>query len=917
MNIRFIIFSIIIFWNWQLIAQYQDKTIVMKLFSSNQIELSQNSELTTLLQNINGSIHNIFPNHKTPKETTNVYGQELIDLSLWMQLEYKNSIPESFIISKLKAISLFEFVEQRPLNTPFYVPNDSLLGHQWYLNNIKAYGAWDIEQGDTNVVVGITDTGIDRVGEDLKNGIKYNYQDPVDGIDNDNDGFIDNYCGWDVGSNDNNVQWGPIGHGTFVAGFVSAVPDNGKGIAGVGFHIKTLPIKIDDTEGKLIHDYEGIAYAADHGAAIINCSWGGPIFTQFGKDVIDYATFNRNTLVVAACGNSNNAVWMYPASYENVLSVAATDSLDIRWAQSSYGSQVDLCAPGTFVYSTWVSNIYFSSHGTSFSAPMVAAAAALVKSHYPWMNALQLGEQIRVSADYIDSLSGNIPTKDLMGSGRLNILKALSDTINPSIRFSNKEISYSSNNNLDTIIIKGTFTNYLSPSSSALKAVISSSSPYIQILDSVVNLGVINTMGTATNLTTPFKITTLANIPLGYQADIKIKYSDGNYTAFEFFRLELNRDYLNIDTNKIALTLTSASRIGFNDDNLNQGIGLTYKGGRNMMSMGGLLVATSGNRVSDQIYSDQGYDHDFQTLLPISKGNKPKNSDQSFFCEFDDDNAGFGKQNIKVKQFSYAYNQVGKDKFVILEYHIINHGSTNLTNLYAALYTDFDIEKSTANKAKYDAIQQLAYTYQTAGGKLAGLMLLDGKNANAYCIDNDGSNGSVSIYDGFYDFEKFQTMTQQRDSAGYGAGGDVSNMLSTGPYSIVPNDSIIISFALLVGDHLPDLKQVAQEAYDTYYNTASIDNTQKDKALLELSIQPNPFTTETTISFLNIKKQDVVLSVFNSLGQLIKEWQLPNLPSGKSQYTILANDLQLTPGTYYVILSSGSEYSNRKLILVE
>jgi hypothetical protein len=918
MKLRFIIISIILFWNWQLIAQYQNQTIVMKLTDSNQLlELNQNTKLNTLLHNIEGSIHQIFPNHKTPTEITNEYGQRLVDLSLWLQLEYKNNLPESFVISMLRATALFEYVEQRPLNTLFYVPNDSLLGHQWYLNNIHAFSAWDIEQGDTNVVVGVTDTGIDRVGEDLKNGIKYNYQDPVDGIDNDNDGFIDNFCGWDVGSNDNNVQWGPIGHGTFVAGFVSAVPDNGKGIAGVGFHIKTLPVKIDDTDGKLIHDYEGIAYAADHGASIINCAWGGPIFTQFGKDVIDYATFNRNALVVAACGNSNNAVWMYPASYENVLSVAATDSLDVRWTQSSYGSQVDLCAPGTFVYSTWVNNIYFSSHGTSFSAPMVAAAAALVKSHFPWMNALQLGEQMRVSTDYIDSIVGNIPTKDLMGSGRLNMLKALTDTTSPSIRFSDKVLSFSSKNNLDTIIIKGKFTNYLSPSSAALKAVISCSSPYIQILDSVVNLGALGIMGTTTNYSNPFRITTLANIPLGYQADIKIHYSDGNYSAFEFFRLELNKDYLNIDTNKIDLTLTSTGRIGFNDDNLNQGIGLIYKGGRSMMTMGGLLVATSSNRVSDQIYSDQGYDHDFRALIPITEGNNPKNSDQSFFCEFDDDNAGFGKQNITIKQYSYAYNQSSKEKFVILEYHIINNGGSSLTGLYAALYADFDIEKSTTNKANYNALHQLAYTYQAAGGKLAGIMLLEGKNANAYCIDNDGSNGSISIYDGFYDFEKYQTMTQPRDSAGYGAGGDVSNMLSSGPYSIAAGDSIVVSFAVLAGDHLPDLKQVAQEAYDTYYNTASTDLIKKEPTLFLYSAQPNPFTSQTRITILNTKNQDIELSFYNSNGRLIKEWSKFNLPAGSFHYTFNADKLKLSPGTYYIVLSSATEHYSRKLILVK
>jgi len=411
---RLILSSFLLFLSLFASSQYQQKTILLKVKPEYRNELLSNQNLNTLIQDCKGKLHRVFPNHKPPKEQVDRYGHSLVDISLWYQLKYKSDIPESTIIQNLKQLKLFQYVEQRVLNTLFYTPNDPQIGEQWYLNNIHAYEAWDIEKGDTNVVIGVTDTGIDRVQEDLIDGIKYNYEDTVDGIDNDNDGFIDNFCGWDVGNNDNNPQWGPIGHGTFVSGFVSAVPDNGLGIAGVGYHIKTLPVKIDDTQGYLVHDYEGIVYAADFGCVAINASWGGPIFSQFGQDVVNYATFNRNTLVVAACGNSNNSVWMYPASYENVLSVAATDSLDVRWSQSSYGSMVDLNAPGTFVYSTWPGNIYFSSHGTSFSAPMVAAAVGLVKSHYPWMNALQLGEQMRVSADIIDTIAGNIPTKDLI-----------------------------------------------------------------------------------------------------------------------------------------------------------------------------------------------------------------------------------------------------------------------------------------------------------------------------------------------------------------------------------------------------------------------------------------------------------------------------------------------------------------------
>ncbi|MCK5855862.1 MAG: S8 family peptidase [Bacteroidales bacterium] len=918
MKTKLTLLYLFIFLPFFIFSQYQSKTILVKILPKYAVEFSNNQALSQILQESKGTIQQIFPKHKKPNEEYDRYGHQLVDLSLWHQLVYKSDIPETSIINKLQKIGIFKYVEQRPLNTLFYTPNDPKRGNQWYLDIIHAYDAWDVEMGDTNVVVGVTDTGIDRVHEDLIDGIKYNYQDPVDGIDNDNDGFLDNFCGWDVGNNDNNPQWGPIGHGTFVSGFVSAVPDNGVGIAGVGYNIKTLPVKIDDTEGKLTRDYEGIVYAADKFCAVINCAWGGPVFTQFGKDVVNYATFNRNVLVVAACGNSNSSVWMYPASYDIVLSVAATDSLDVRWAQSSYGSMVDMNAPGTFVYSTWPGNVYFSSHGTSFSSPMVAAAAALVKSHYPWMNALQLGEQMRVSADIIDTIAGNIPTKDFMGSGRLNMHKALIDTTSPALRFENQIISFSTNDYSDTISISGDFINYLSPSSSALKATISTTSPYLLILNSTFNIGQLPTNGIVNNNNNAFKIRILPSIPLGYQADIKVTYSDGNYSGFEFVRIELNKDFINIDTNKIALTLTSNSRLGYNDDYQNQGVGMVYKGGRSMLSYGGLLVATSGNQVSDNIYGQQGYDHDFKTIVPIKEILNPSQGDQAFFCEFNDDNASFSKLNIKVKQFSYAYNQAGKDQFVILEYHIFNLGNAPLTNLHTALFADFDIEKSSANKASHDPTHRLAYTYPTSGGKHAGLMILEGINTNIYNIDNDGKNGSVRIYDDFYGFEKFQTMTQARDSAGYGNGGDVSNMISAGPYTIAKNDSIVVSFAVLVGDHLHDLKQVAQEAYDTYYNTASISNQQeKEQSLYLYTGQPNPFSSKTKITIINDKKQNIQLSVYDNLGQLRKKWTENKLPKGTYHFILNAGELRLKSGVYHLVLSSSNEHYSRKLILIE
>jgi len=895
-------------------AQFQSGAILVKVYPSAVSELNANADLQQLLQESHGGIKAVFPKHKAPKEQVNKHGDSLVDLSLWYQINYSARIKESIIVAKLKSTGLFRYVERRALNRLFYVPNDPLIGNQFYLNNIRAYDAWNVETGDSDVVVGITDTGIDRGHVDLKKGIKYNYQDTIDGLDNDNDGFIDNFCGWDVGNNDNNVQWGPIGHGTFVSGFVSAVPDNGIGIAGVGYHVKILPVKVDDPSGVLIHDYEGIVYAADHGCSVINCSWGGPVFTQFGKDVVDYATFNRNALVVAACGNSNNDVWMYPASYQNVLSVAATDSMDVRWSQSSYGTQVDISAPGTFVFSTWVNNGYLSSHGTSFSAPMVAAAAALVKSHYPNLTALQLGEQLRVSADNIDTISGNIPTKDMMGSGRLNIYKALTDTAKPSIRFSNKVIQGLDAYNPDTVSISGKFTNYLAPSSNALTATISTSSPYIQLLDSVFQLGQLAGLSDTNNTASPFRIRLLPGVPVNYIADIKINYTDTNYAAFEFIRLEINKDYVNIDTNKITLSLTSQSRLGFNDDFQNQGIGMLYKGGRSMLSYGGLILAASSNRVSDNIYGSQSFDHDFRALIPIYQVANPLEGDQAFYTEYNDDSAGFAKQHLKVKQYSYAYKQPAREKFVILEYHIFNTANTTINGLYTGLFMDFDIEKSSANRAATIASQNMAYTYQTKGGKCAAVSLLEGVNPNIYNIDNDGSNGSVSVYGGFYDFEKYQAITQKRDSAGLGnTGGDVSNMVSAGPYTIAAGDSIVVAFAIIGGDYLYDLEQSAQEAFDTYYHTASVGEEYFDANVKLFDPQPNPFSATTAIRFYNPKNQEIKIELYNSFGRLVKVLTSKTYLEGMHQYIFHAEGY--SKGIYFLKLSTSNILLSKKLII--
>lgn len=870
------------------------------------------SDLQQFLSKLdNASISMIFPNHKSPEGEVNRYGDSLVDLTLWYQFTYESNLPTNKIENFLWQTGLFQNIEKRGINHLLYTPNDPLLSQQYYLRSIKAMQAWDLEQGDTNVVVGITDTGIDKVHEDLIHGIKYNYADTIDGIDNDNDGFIDNYCGWDMGNNDNNVQWSVLGHGTFVSGFVSATPDNSIGIAGVGYNTKVLPVRIDDSLGFLSKDYEGIVYAADHGASIINCSWGGLHGEQFGKDIVDYASNNKGALIVAACGNSNNDNFLFPASYENVMSVAATDSMDVRWANSSYGSQVDISAPGTFVYSTWVGNYYLSSHGTSFSSPIVAGVAALVKAHFPQLTNWQIREQLRISADDIDTIAANIPTAGKMGAGRVNAYKSLIDTISPSIRFKNRNIVLSN----DTLYVYGDFINYLHQSSPQLQAQVFGGSNYLMPINNTYNIGVLNTLSVKNNSNQAFAFKVQPNVPIGYYIDLQVNYTDTNYAGFEYFRVFLNQDNAVLDTNKITTCVNSRSTIGFTNGNKMVGNGFTYKSGRNLLSYAGLIVANASNRVSDNVYGGSGYDEDFAAVSPAQSISPATEGDQMWINQYNDDNAGFAKHGILVNQTSYAFSQSPLDKIVFIKYDIINNGLLNLADMHIGLYADWDLWKYFANKSDFDSTLNLSYSYSVMGGTYTGIQCLSNSVANCYNFDNDGTNGSMNLYDGFFDFEKWDAMNTSRHQAGMGqsSGNDVSSLLSSGPYSILKNDTLTITFALLAGDYEQDLKLSAQAAHDWYFNTASIDNSFDKMGIELLQNIPNPANESTEISFVISEKQNVLLEIMDSKGSVIETVAKEITSAGKHTYKV--NVSNYTSGLYYYRLTSDKISITKKMIV--
>lgn len=293
------------------------------------------------------------------------------------------------------------YVEPNYIIEAFVTPSDRRFPEQWALQNtgqtggtpdvdIDAVEAWDVTAGNSSVVVAVIDTGVDYTHEDLAANMFRNAADcNGDGIDDDGNGYIDDCRGIDTVNHDSDPM-DDYGHGTHVAGTISAEGNNGTGVAGVSWHTAILPCKFLDTEGYgdtagAIACLDYVASMKDRGVNIVasNNSWGGGMFSQALSDAIG-AQLQRGILFIAAAGNSganNDILLTYPCSYyhSNVICVAATDHKDIRAGFSNFGRKtVHLQAPGVDILSTTPGNTYSTFSGTSMATPHVTGVAALL-----------------------------------------------------------------------------------------------------------------------------------------------------------------------------------------------------------------------------------------------------------------------------------------------------------------------------------------------------------------------------------------------------------------------------------------------------------------------------------------------------------------------------------------------------------
>jgi subtilisin family serine protease len=867
----------------------------------------ENQKLESVLSQIGAtSLARKFPTKTAPVSERNASGLLMADLSLIYQVNYNTGMSLEKAVNTLLETGMMVYAEPKYLPKLLFTPNDPSTGLQYFLNKIQAYAAWDIEQGDTNVVIGIIDTGSDLDHPDLEPNLKYNYADPIDGIDNDGDGYTDNFRGWDLGENDNDPTVGINNHGSHVTGCAAAATNNSTGVASPGFNCKFLPVKIANATGALTEAYEGIAYAADAGCQIINCSWGGGGGGSFGQDVIEYATINMNSLVIAAAGNDNSSGNFFPSAYNYVLSVASTGNNDGKSSFSNYGSNVDICAPGSNIYTAMSNDTYGFMNGTSMACPVAAGAAAIILSQNPTYSALQVGEKLRITCDNIYSVPSNGIYLNQLGKGRINMFRALTET-GPSVRMTNI-ISTDGNDDAfvigDTVSITGDITNFLDPTVN-LDITMTTTSPWVTIIDNNTVVGALGTLATVNNNADPFLIKINAGTPQNTLVSLKLNFADGAYSDFQMVDIFVNVDYISITINQISTTITSKGRLCYNGENQSEGLGFQYNGD-NLVYEAGLMIGQSTAKVSDNVRGAPTTENDFQSAQIVQKLVPSVQSEFDLFGKFNDNPAAVPVP-VLVSHKAFAWSNPGDDKYIIVEYSIKNTSTSTLSNIWAGIFADWDIQDYDLNKADENAALKMGYVYNTtATGLWAGIKVLTAAPYNHYAIDNIAGMGGVNMTDGYDNAEKYTTLSTPRAQAGInGSGNDVIDVVSTGPFTLGAGDSVKVAFALIAGDDLNDLNTSAGNAQIKYDNLLSVpENGTVSGSFLQT--YPNP---AGNILYINSESNTANrIRITDITGRMIMEIEKPVWQNGLFQVDVSG----LATGMYTLnLLSEGNSISGQ------
>ena len=884
-----------------------------------------------------------------------------IGLDRMYRVSYTGSEDPRVVAAEIAALPGVEYADPERIFPVAFVPNEPRIAQQYALGLMKVQEAWDVTTGSRDVVIGIVDSGVHWQHEDLRPNIWINPGEDVNkdgnytltdinGVDDDGNGYVDDIIGIDFAGPTSSMGGAyydidpaptPTGnnHGTHVAGITAAVGDNGKGIAGVAYNCRILPVKCgtDDGGATIIRGYDGIVYAADMGARVINCSWGGSgSALQSEQDRILYAQ-SKGAVVVAASGNDGKEDVFTPASYNGVLSVASVGSADRVSSYSNYGTWVDVSAPGEGIVSSvsQSNSAYAAMSGTSMASPQVAGLVALVASHRPTLDAEQLAEVVRVTSENIvTSPSSRYYRK--VGYGRVNALRALTLSA-PSVRLVDWHLDDSTrgnNNGIvdrgETILVTMTFKNVLDPTKSAL-VTLSSPNTNVTIANPEFALGALGTGQTISNASAPFEITMADVEALNETVPLNFVITDDGYNDYggvQFFQQPTYRDHTE---NDILTTVTNDGNIGFDDFSGLRGKGFIYKNNTfNVLFEGALMIGAMVNgarRVVDVARDESGSAQlqDFIGAAPVLMSTPGPIAAQEGVTEFTDNAAPVtNRLGVRVKAHSYQFNEPDLMGMIIMRYEIENTSQNTWTGTHVGIYFDWDIGKNAFNDyADFDTTQRTGVAWARSGDvpTVVGVTALNRDVPLHYMSMNNPDNGSspnFGVHDGYTKTEKYLSMSSgilKRQSNV----SDISQIIGSGPWTLAPGEKAEAGFALFAGFSRNEVVARTPHALDAWKRitgTTSVAEVARPSGMT-IGAYPHPASLArdgaVTIAWTLPQSSSVRVVVHDLLGRVVHASPVMFSDTRGATTIDLAG---LTAGSYLVHLTAGSTSAVQRIVVV-
>lgn len=937
------------------LKKYEDNKLIIKFkqpssFLNKAKSNSKIDEITTLIGDyklssyIDKKLISLYEKKIKGSQLMSVDNEDVEGLKRIFKIEYSSRIDPAIACRKLSAFLDIEYCEVSPIHYLVYQPNDTLVSGQYYLPLIKAFDAWDkIDTSKAPIIVGIVDTGIDYTHEDLttviynnpgETGLDSNGKDKrFNGIDDDHNGYIDDWHGWDFVSStdtilgqDNNPMPGHA-HGTHVAGTVGAIINNITGIAGVAPNVRLMPVKIgydNPWATSVANSYDGVFYASLMGAKIINCSWGTSNKSSAEQDVIK--SVNKiGTLVVCAAGNNGSDEAFYPAAYFGSMSVAASNSTDGIANFSNYNGTVDVSAPGVDILATIPGNSYETMSGTSMASPVTSAVAAMAAMKHPELTPVQLKEFIKASGDIIDTLNPPV-FLGKMGRTRVNAFKTVTNKYAKSLIVTEYTVTDSSNDQIleagELVSIKLSFQNILAPVKN-IKVLARELTGYtLDYTNKTIQAGDFAT-GESKTPSQQIIFRVPADIPPTFPMDIEFTISDDT-SAFNKFiiRLIFSPAYRTLKANNLSITFNSRSNIGFNDYPTNtQGDGFTYKGSSGLLYEGGLMISSQG-KLSDQV---RGWDQSLQDFAfnsdAIFQKIKPgKNAAEEGDARFYDlnDTSFVG---VKIHQHNYQFDTPDNLDYMLINYEIENSSGINMDSLYSGLFFDWDIGPSGSyNLALYDTLNNFGYAYNTKIDSLpwVGAALISNQSVNFFAIDNDGNSAdNPGIYGGFSPESKKKMLT-----GGIGRSlsniTDISFVIGAGPMKLKPTEIAKVTFALMASPTYDGLVKAVKNARlsatklgigsGNFYSIPKTDS-------LWLSY-PNPVDNQDIVIRYSISdSENVTIELYNSIGEHIELLQ-NNFRTPGFYDDLKVNLNKYTSGRYFIRMITPKQKISQAITII-